>query len=223
MTFRLLVFDWDGTLMDSRARIVGSLRAAITDVGLPPRSDEALQDIIGLGLVDAMQKLFPGIGELRQEVLIAHYRKRFLGDAADPESLFEGVRETLRALAEQGYLMAVATGKSRAGLERGLRQTGLSVCFQSTRCADESHSKPHPQMLVEILRELCVEARHAVMIGDTEYDLEMARNAGTAALAVSYGAHHPERLQRHQPVACIDDIRDLPAVLAACTKAEERP
>ena len=214
MSYELLVFDWDGTLMDSHARIVSCLRSAVAAVGLEPRSDSELRDIIGLGLDEAMQRLFPGIGERDAQRLIASYREHFLHLSDIPESLFEGVGEILETLAAEGHMLAVATGKSRAGLNRALRGTGLAQRFHATRCADETWSKPHPRMLEEIILETGVDSEATLMIGDTEFDLEMARNAGAASLGVTYGAHDASRLARHGPVACIDDIRELPGALA---------
>ena len=221
MSYDLLIFDWDGTLMDSHARIVSCLRSAAMEVGLPTRHDEELRDIIGLGLDEVMARLFPGVTLTQQEALVARYRDHFLHISDVVETLFEGVVETLTQMRDRGYLLAVATGKSRAGLDRGLRQTGLGGVFEMTRCADESFSKPHPQMLEDILKGLGLPPERALMIGDTEFDLEMARNAGTASIGVTYGAHPPDRLQRHRPIACIDDIRELPGMLARTTSSDD--
>lgn len=221
MSYDLLIFDWDGTLMDSHARIVSCLRSAVIEVGLPTRKDDELRDIIGLGLEEAMARLFPGLALAQQEALVARYRDHFLHISDVVETLFEGVVETLTEMGDRGCLLAVATGKSRAGLDRGLRQTGLGDVFQMTRCADESYSKPHPQMLEDILHALATRPQRALMIGDTEFDLEMARNAGTASVGVTYGAHPPDRLNRHRPIACIDDIRELPDVLARTTLPDD--
>jgi phosphoglycolate phosphatase len=130
--------------------------------------------------------------------------------------MFEGVHEVLRYLAGQGYLLAVATGKSRAGLERGLRDSGLRRVFSASRCADEAYSKPHPKMMLEIMDELGVDPSRSLMIGDTEYDIRMAFSAGAGALAVSYGVHELERLLRLEPTGVIDRISDLPAWLGHC-------
>ncbi len=212
--YSLLVFDWDGTLMDSEARIVACLRAAIQDLALPQREDSALRNIIGLGLAEAVATLYPGSdGQLLQQ-LTERYRYHFLVADPTPSELFEGAAATLRQLADQGYLLAVGTGKGRQGLDKVLRDTGLGPLFHATRCADETFSKPHPQMLLELMEVLGVEPGATLMIGDTEYDMEMARNARTGALAVSYGVHAPSRLQKHAPLGCIDRITELPAWLA---------
>ena len=207
--FDLLVFDWDGTVMDSIARIVASLRAAITDLGWEPRSTFALRDVIGLGLREAVQRLYPHLETADYPRFVERYRYHFMVADPTPSELFPGAADTLRELQRQGYLLAVATGKGRQGLNKVLDETGLTGLFQSTRCADETTSKPHPQMLLEIMQELNVPAAATLMIGDTEYDMEMASNAGTSALAVDYGVHDRIRLARHAPLHCISEIREL--------------
>lgn len=213
--FELLVFDWDGTLMDSEARIVACLQGAIADLGLPGRDVAALRNIIGLGLAEAIETLFPGSDAATRQAVVERYRHHFLVADPTPSALFEGAAEVLHGLAAQGYLLAVATGKGRRGLDKVLEETGLAPLFHATRCADETFSKPHPQMLLELMDHLGADPRATLMIGDTEYDMEMARNARTHALAVSYGVHHPERLLKHQPLGCLDRIGDLPAWLEA--------
>ncbi|MEA3410568.1 MAG: HAD-IA family hydrolase [Pseudomonadota bacterium] len=211
--YRLLVFDWDGTLMDSEARIVKCVQSAIEAVGAASRSEAEIRNIIGLGLTEAVLTLYPD----RDEVFVAHitaaYREVFLYRDETPSPMFEGVREVLRFLTEQDYLLAIATGKSRAGLERELLDSGLDGVFGASRCADEAHSKPHPGMMHEIMDELEVEPSRSLMIGDTEYDIRMAFSAGASALAVSYGVHEVERLMRLEPTGMIDRISDLPAWL----------
>lgn len=207
--FKLIVFDWDGTLMDSEARIVACLRAAVTDLDLEPRTDEQYRNIIGLGLAEALQNLFPEHPTSIHEALVAQYRHHFLDANATPSTLFEGAAPTVRTLAERGLLLAVATGKGRRGLDRVLDETGMGQWFHATRCADETFSKPHPQMLLEIMDVLGADPRETLMVGDTEYDMQLARNAGTAAVAVSYGVHTLGRLLAHEPLGHIDDIREL--------------
>ena len=210
MTFSLIVFDWDGTLMDSQARIVDCLQAAFVEVGQPMPSREAAADIIGLGLDDAMARLWPAADAPQRQLVADHYRRHFLGGNTTPSALFPGALETLERLHAAGYLLAVATGKSRRGLDLALAETGLAGHFQATRCADESFSKPHPQMLLEIMDELGVAPARTLMIGDTEYDLQMAANAGAAALAVCYGVHAPERLRALRPLACLNSLAAIP-------------
>lgn len=213
--FRLLVFDWDGTLMDSEARIVACMRAAVNDLRLKPLQHAQMSNVIGLGLSEAIEMLFPGSDEEFGREFVARYRHHFLGQEQTPSDLFPGAYETLSALHDAGFQMAIATGKGRRGLDQALRETGCARFFQVTRCADEAASKPNPEMLLDILDTLGVEPDVSLMIGDTEYDMQMARNADTHALAVSYGVHTVDRLLRHEPVGCLDDIRDLPGWLIA--------
>jgi len=206
VNFELIVFDWDGTLMDSEARIVTCIQAAFRDLGLPEPVREVARDVIGLGLDEAMERLLPtGEAELRAKVVV-QYRRHFLGGDQSPSELFPGARETLDWMAGQGYRLAVATGKSRAGLNKALDETGLHGVFHATRTADETFSKPHPQMLLELMDELGARAGETLMIGDTEYDLQMANNAGVRSLAVCYGVHEPGRLLACEPLACLDSL-----------------
>jgi phosphoglycolate phosphatase len=211
--YELLVFDWDGTLMDSQARIVRCLAGAAHSTGAPKLEEHRLRDVIGLGLHEAIRQLYPAAPEAFLHDFADAYRTEFLGTTHAPSRLFEGVTEVLNALAAEGYRLAVATGKSRRGLDRELGETGLADVFEATRCADETFSKPHPQMLVEILEDLGVSCGSALMIGDSEYDMMMARNAGTDALAVTYGVHALERLMGHAPRGHITSIRGLPSWL----------
>ena len=207
--FKLLVFDWDGTLMDSEARIVTSFTAAIADVGAVPPADAVIRDIIGLALPQAMQQLVPDTDSALQQRLMDRYRHHYLYASQIPSQLFPGAADTVYELRQQGYLLAVATGKGRHGLNRALEETGCTDLFHATRCADETFSKPHPQMLLELMDELDVTPRDTLMIGDTEYDMNMARNAGTAALAVSYGVHVSARLLQCGALACVDSINEI--------------
>ncbi len=209
MRYELLVFDWDGTLMDSVAKIVACTQAAARDLGLyVPEYDEAKQ-IIGLGLHEAMAKLFNITDEDEVQKVAAQYRHHFLGDEPTPEVMFEGAEALLRELESQGYMMAVATGKSRRGLDHVLDKTDLRDIFHVTRCADEAFSKPHPQMLHEIMDFVGVDSAKALMIGDTEYDMQMAVNARTDALGVTYGVHGRQHLLDNGALDCIDEISDL--------------
>jgi phosphoglycolate phosphatase len=207
--YKLLVFHWDGTLMDSEARIVACIRAASADLGLEVLPESTVRNIIGLGLREAIDMLYPGSGDEVHRGMTERYRHHFLLANPTPTQLFAGSAETLLRLEQQGYLLAVATGKGRQGLDRVLDETGLRGMFHATRCADETFSKPHPQMLNEIMEVLGVEPTETLMIGDTEYDMQMARNARTAALAVSYGVHELERLLQHQPVGHINAIEQI--------------
>ncbi len=211
--FQLVVFDWDGTLMDSAARIVACMQTAAAELGLSALADHQIREIIGLGLPEACRALYPDHAEGEHRLLADAYRKRFLFHAKEPCPLFPGVPEVLETLSQRGYRLAVATGKSRAGLRRCLEESGLERFWDTTRCADEAPSKPHPQMLLEIMAELDVAPIATVMVGDTEFDLAMAGNAGTAAVGVGYGAHEPERLLVHKPLACLESIHELPGLL----------
>ncbi len=206
--FRLLVFDWDGTLMDSEARIVSCMDAAIADLGLAPLPRERVRDIIGLGLREALERLLPGQDETHCAHLVERYRHHYLNGEI-PE-LFAGVADTLHRLHARGLLLAVATGKGRHGLDKVLDATGLRHLFAASRCADETFSKPHPRMLLELMEETGVERQQALMIGDTEFDMEMANRAGVGPVAVCCGVHPRERLMAHQPLVCLADITGLP-------------
>ncbi|GMQ87831.1 MAG: HAD-IA family hydrolase [Gammaproteobacteria bacterium] len=205
---RLIIFDWDGTLMDSETQIVHAMSGAIDDMELEKRTVDQCRNIIGLGLKEAVDALYPGRDAAFQQQFVEHYRHHWFSIAHTSE-LFPGAGETLRLLKESGFLLAVATGKGRAGLDKVLLNTGLENVFSATRCADETQSKPHPQMLSEILQELDTEPHQALMVGDTEYDLLMAINAGINSVAVSYGVHERERLMQHQPLVCLDNISEL--------------
>lgn len=207
--YDLLVFDWDGTLMDSEARIVESLEAAIADVGLEPRSRAALREIIGLGLAEALQQLFPMADQETVSRLIERYRHHFLIASRTPMPLFAGVSELLARLEQAGYYLAVATGKARRGLDQVLKETNLHGRFHCTRCADETRSKPHPQMLLEVIERTGVAPERTLMIGDTEFDLLMARSAGVDALGVTYGVHARERLLACEPRGLVDSVSEL--------------
>jgi phosphoglycolate phosphatase len=214
MRYQLVVFDWDGTLMDSEARIVTCIQAAARDAGIAEPSREAARDIIGLGLAEAIARLFPGESSAALERLVERYRHHWLGEDLAPAPLFSGAREVLDALEQAGYLLAVATGKSRRGLDRVLEETGLGGRFVTTRCADEAFSKPHPQMLIDILERVGVGAQDALVVGDTEYDMQMAANAKAHAVGVSHGVHPPERLRRHGAITCFEELMALPRWLA---------
>jgi phosphoglycolate phosphatase len=205
----LLVFDWDGTLMDSVARIVACIQAASEDLGLEQRDVASIRNIIGLGLHEAINTLYPGSEPSLHEGMTERYRYHYLTANPTRSELFAGAAETVRSLSEAGYLLAVATGKGRRGLDMVLEETGLGQYFHATRCADETFSKPHPQMLEELMDELGAEPDETLMIGDTEYDMQMAVNARTHSLAVSYGVHEKPRLLKHGPLHCLDDIGEL--------------
>ena len=207
--YKALVFDWDGTLMDSVAKIVACCQAAAADMGLDVPSYQQAKQIIGLGLNPAMAKLFNMTDETQIQAMADRYRFHYLGDEPTEEIMFEGVTELLNDFENQGYYLAVATGKSRRGLDHVMEKAGLTNKFHVTRCADETFSKPHPQMLLEIIEFLGIEAHQALMIGDTEYDMQMAVSAGADGLGVTYGVHDREHLLKHGALTCLDDLRDM--------------
>lgn len=212
--YQLLVFDWDGTLMDSEAKIVRCLAAAAVDVGLPVPAESAIRHIIGLGLTEALDTLFPGVDRPRHQALVDSYREHFLHKDQTETPLFPGVDQGLAELTERGFLLAVATGKARRGLDRVLDQTGTRQWFVTTRCADECHSKPHPRMVEEILDFTGTAPARTLVVGDTVYDMEMARNARVAGLAVSYGVHAREQLLASGALGCLDSFAEVCAWLS---------
>lgn len=212
----MIVFDWDGTLCDSAGHIVRAIQETAVNIGLPVPSDEAAADIIGLGLYEALAKLYPEEPEPRLRELMQGYSRQYVANESDPPDLFPGALETLHVLRDRGLELAVATGKSRRGLDRILATLGLEGFFDASRCADETRSKPHPLMLEEIMLERSMPAERVLMVGDTEYDLEMAANAGVASVGVSFGVHSVERLDAHGPVAIVDELPqllDLPSLI----------
>ena len=215
--YRLLVFDWDGTLADSEQRIVAAALATIDVLGLPGRSHEQIRGIIGLAMSEAFQTLFPEVPVGQEGRFIACYREYYLRNTANPIPLFPGAEGALRGFAEDRYQMAVATGKGRRGLDRDMANHRLGPLFSTTRCADDAPSKPHPKMLLDIMEELAVDRTETLMIGDTAYDMEMARNAGVAYVAVSSGVHDRQRLLEFDPLALLDSVADLPAWLSNFT------
>ena len=206
--FDLLVFDWDGTLLDSTGAIVQAVQASCRDLGLSEPSAEHASHVIGLGLVDALRHSAPNLSEDRFPEMVERYKHHYL--SRDHElSLFEGAAELIVELHAAGFTLAVATGKSRRGLDRALQNSGLGRFFSATRCADECFSKPHPQMLEELMEELSTVSERTLMIGDTTHDLLMAINAGVSALAVEYGAHPSHQLAAMNPLASVRSVKEL--------------
>jgi phosphoglycolate phosphatase len=207
--FELLIFDWDGTLMDSIAWIVHCLQTAAEQAGCPLPTPQAAKDVIGLSIVRAMDTLFPEAGPELREQLVRAYSQEYASRALGPGDLFAGVREMLEELNEAGYRLAVATGKTRAGLQKALRATGTEDLFCITRAADETASKPDPLMLLEIMSHVEVAPERALMIGDSIHDLQMAQNAQISAIGVSCGAHSEEILQQYRPLLCLQQPTEL--------------
>ena len=211
--FQLLVFDWDGTLADSEACIIEAMQLATAEAELPRCDDTKIRDVIGLSLENAIETLFPDAETAVRNSVADRYREFYFSTSTSSVPVFEGVVETLEKLNQENYFLAVATGKSRRGLDRSLIETGLDEYFHTTRCADETISKPHPQMLLEIIDFFGLKAADSLMVGDSEYDLQMANNAGTESVAVSYGVHDAERLQQCAPLGVIHHITELSGYL----------
>ena len=209
MKYKLLIFDWDGTLIDSQARIVSSFQGATRDLGLRVPSDESVRDIIGLGLPEAILKVMPECDAATRELIRQGYSRHYLEVDQTPTALFGGVFDGLVNLKEQNYRLAVATGKSRRGLDRVLADTGLVDYFELTKCADETASKPDPLMLHQILEEAGMAANEVLMIGDTSYDLDMACRAEIDRVAMSYGVHEVVDLQPFEPLHVFDHFNEL--------------
>ena len=208
LPYEMIVWDWDGTLMDSTPTIVECIQKSCVDLGLPVPPDELASHVIGLGLQDALRIAVPTITPAQHPDLVNRFRYYYL--AKDHElTLFKGIRELLTELKDRGHYLAVATGKPRVGLNRSLKFHGLEHMFVDTRTADETRSKPHPLMLHELSESLMVPLNKMLMIGDTSHDLLMASNAGVDAVAVSYGAHPANSLRELKPLACVDTVTEL--------------
>ncbi|WP_144207026.1 HAD family hydrolase [Shewanella donghaensis] len=206
--YQLVIFDWDGTLMNSIGKIVDCMQCVAQELALDIPSEQAVRDIIGLSLLPVMEKLFPNNSD-RYDDLLAAYKNYYLNINVTPTPLFEGIERILKQISDAGYTLAIATGKRREGLDRLLAETGLGHYFVATRSADEAHSKPHPSMILSLLEELDVKAEHAVMIGDSKLDIAMANNAGVSSIAVTYGAHSLEDLLTESPTAMVHTPQDI--------------
>lgn len=212
--YDLIVFDWDGTLIDSAAKIVRCFRAAIEETGLSDPGEAAIRHIIGLGLREALAILLPDADAPTRDRVGDRYREHFVSLDQTETHLFPGVLAGLQQLSALGYRLSIATGKARRGLDRALKDTQTAHLFEVTRCADEAHSKPHPRMLEDILERTGAAPGQALMVGDTIYDLLMAQNAKVDGLGVTYGVHPRASLLQHAPVACLDSFGEVCAWLA---------
>lgn len=215
---KLVIFDWDGTLFDSVGQIVASLQFAAQQFN-QPLTDANAKSIIGLGLPEVAQRLFPAVPELHADILQA-YSEHYVANSVE-DAWFAGVSEMLYALKDQGIKLAVATGKSRKGLDRVLKQTNSLELFHATRAASETRSKPDPLMLAEILAETGIHAHEAIMVGDTSYDLEMALNIVMPSVGVSYGVHTSETLAKFNPLSIVNDVSSLHEFLLAKVQWKE--
>lgn len=206
MKHQLIIFDWDGTLMDSIDKIVLCMQQAAKNQQQIVPAEQAVKNIIGLSLLKAMQQLFPTLSLTQQELLVDTYRHQYNSMHHINTPFYDGIAELLTDLKAQGYLLAVATGKGRNGLNRMMQKTNTEHLFSATVCADESNSKPDPLMIHCLLKELNVNPSNALMVGDSSYDLDMAANAGVKSLGVSYGVHGRELLMQSKPIAVVDSL-----------------
>lgn len=211
-TIKVVVFDWDGTLVDSAGYIVRCVKKTAEHCNEVYPDDHTIRNVIGLGLDEAIAGIFPEMPAEKRAVFQQIYRDVYVSEYEKNltrEELFTGAEQVLNDLQAMGYLLAIATGKSSAGLRRSMNAMALQGMFSSTRCADETASKPDPMMLFEIMQELDVAKHEILMVGDTVYDMEMAELAEVPALGVSYGVHDKAALLNHQPLGIIDDITEL--------------
>ena len=211
--FDLIAFDWDGTLFDSTALITRSIQAACADLGVPVPSDKDASYVIGMGLIEALQHAAPGLPRERYGELGTRYRHHYFASQHEIV-LFDGTLDMLKALKARNHWLSVATGKSRRGLDEALDSVELRGMFDATRTADETASKPNPQMLLELMREFGVEPERTLMIGDTTHDLQLAVNAGAACVGVSYGAHAHDTFESFAPLHIAHSVADLDDWLA---------
>ncbi len=209
LNYKLAIFDWDGTLVDSIKLIVNSIHLTAEDLGLPLLADQTVKNIIGLKLDQAIMQLYPYITEKQLTIFLKKYAEIFITLEKTTPKLYPNVLETLILLKQKGYLLAIATGKSRKGLDRILQALKLSHFFDASRCSDETTGKPDPTMLRELLSQFKLTSQQAIMVGDASFDLQMARNATIEAIAVSYGAQDTKTLQSYHPKAVISDFAEL--------------
>lgn len=211
--YQLIIFDWDGTLMDSIERIVSSVQAAAKSCSLNVPDNSQVSDIIGLSLPQAMKTLFPNINASDTAKLIEQYRYQFIEVNDTPMPLFTDTIPLLNALTQNNKILAIATGKGREGLQRVLNQTNTGHYFQASRCAGEASSKPSPEMLLSLLEQLQIAKDCALMIGDSKYDLQMAKTAGIDSIGVTFGVHSRSQLSQYQPKATVDSLTELQGLL----------
>lgn len=206
---RLIVFDWDGTLMDSIGRIVSSMQNTAQHAGLPVPTDVSIRDIIGLSLEPAIERLFGVLNSTQMNGFLARYRDEYVDLNTTPSPLFHDARAVLSRLSDEGYRLAVATGKARRGLRRVWAESDTEHYFDASRCASETKGKPDPQMLYEIMSELETQPEHTIMVGDSVHDMKMAVAAGVEAVGVSFGVHDAERLRKAGATIVVDSLSEL--------------
>ncbi|MFT5164323.1 MAG: phosphoglycolate phosphatase [Alteromonadaceae bacterium] len=209
MKYKLVIFDWDGTLMDSVGRIVSSMQSAARLSGVGEPNEPQVKNIIGLSLAHAIDTLFPQSHQAVQQSIFGHYKDQYVNHDQTPAPLFDGAVQLLSDLKLSGYKLAVATGKGRQGLERVWMTSQTGGFFDSSRCADEAKSKPSPDMLEQLLKEMRLDVNEAVMIGDSEFDMAMAKAINMDRIGVSYGVHSRERLLTQTPLTVVDQISEL--------------
>ena len=209
MNLKLVIFDWDGTIMDSVAKIVTSMQRAAKRENLVVPSDQAVKDIIGLSLAPAIEQLFAPISHEQIESLVITYKEEYLHLDKTPSVLFDGIIDVFDSLTQRGIPIAIATGKARVGLERLIAQANVGHYFCDSMTADEAHSKPHPQMIDNLIARQNVTKDQVIMIGDSALDLTMANNAGVKSIGVSYGAHDADKLNTLNPLGVVDNARGL--------------
>ena len=219
-TYELLIFDWDGTLLDSIATIVACTQTTLQELGQPIADEAIIRGAIGLGLRETVNRFAPGCDDELYGRIVEVYRRLWFEDFVYRPELFPNSRAVLEQLRESGNLLAVATAKSRRGLDLDLEGTGLGHLFDATRTVDEARSKPHPQMILDILDDLGVTASRSLMIGDTSHDIFMAKNAGTGSAAVLTGSHGRAELSEASPEVYLDDLTELPPWLASKERQE---
>lgn len=207
--FDLIIFDWDGTLVDSVDWIVHCIQQAAAHYDCPVPAPQAAKDIIGLSIEEAVRTLFPDLDAGRRQQLAGHYGQTFFSRQASPEDLFPGVDAMLEKLRRDGYRLAIATGKKSSGLAQAVAATGVAAMFDASRCSDQTASKPDPLMINEIIAELNADRQRTLMVGDSVHDMQMAVNAGVAAVGVTCGAHSAATLQQYRPLLCLDYPTDL--------------
>ena len=207
--YKCVIFDWDGTLMNSEARIVDSIQACAKAVGYPILSYDESKEIIGLSIGKAVELLYPQVDEETIAKMSVAYTKHFLEDSTVSMKPYDGVTELLSSIKKSGAKIAIATGKSRKGLDQVLSEMSFANYFDMTRTPVESESKPSPLMLKQILEAFNINADEAIMVGDTEFDMEMAQNINMDKVALSHGVHDLHRLQKYNPVTCCDDLEEL--------------
>jgi phosphoglycolate phosphatase len=211
---RLIVFDWDGTLMDSIATIVACAQHSLRDIGRAEVDDARIRGVIGLRLDATADHVLPGADQQTQEAWVERYRHNWIHTYRELPILLSGARDAVEALDASGYWLAIATGKGRTGLDRDLDATGLRRFFGATRTINEARGKPDPQMLFDLMAELGTVPAETLMVGDTTFDLDMANNAGVKSIAVLTGSHDRETLESRKPVACLASAAELPLWLS---------